>query len=156
MHNRAMGRDDRDLTGIEYELTLLSRHFVHAAPRTQLALDRSGYLLLGRLELEQPMSLRGLAEAFRLDQSTINRQVAALRRQGLVERIADPEGGPAHVYRPTEEGLLRLHEDRARFQQGIDRVIGSWSRADRADLHRLLVELNSGIEELEGHPWPRH
>ncbi|MGH3412255.1 MAG: MarR family winged helix-turn-helix transcriptional regulator [Marmoricola sp.] len=146
---------DRDVAGIEHELTLLSRHFVHAAPRTELALDRSGYLLLGRLELEQPMTLRGLAEAFRLDQSTINRQVAALRREGLVERIADPEGGPAHVYRPTTEGLRRLRSDRARMQQGIDLVIGSWPGAERADLHRLLVKLNAGIEGLEGRPWPR-
>lgn len=146
---------DADLVGIERELNLLSRHFLTTVQHRDVSLDRSGYLLLGRLELEQPMSLRALAEAFRLDLSTINRQVAALRRRGLVERITDPGGGAAHLYRPTADGLQLLRRDRAVLQTGIEHVVGGWSAEQRAELHAVLLHLNTSIERLESRPWPR-
>lgn len=147
-----MGED----SAIEYELTLLSRHFLHSQQRTPgTQLDRSGYLLLGRLQLEGPMSLRELAEAFRLDVSTVNRQVNALRRKQLVERVSDPEGGLARKVRATEKGLDLLEADRERQRSGLDRVIGAWGERDRRQLLRLLTRLNTDIEQLEGRPWPR-
>ena len=45
--------------------------------------------------MQHPMSLKELSCAFSLDISTINRQIGALRRQGLVERVEDPDGGLA-------------------------------------------------------------
>ncbi len=55
---------DRDevVADVENELTLLSRYHAHAQ-RAGFQLDRSAYLLLGRLELEHPLSLKQLAEA---------------------------------------------------------------------------------------------
>ena len=94
-----------DLVGdVEVELTLLGRHAMHSSQHTEdRQLDRSGYHLLGRLE-RTPLSLKQLAEAFRLDQSTVNRQVNALQKAGHVERIADPDGGTALLIRPTTAG----------------------------------------------------
>src|ERR1700760_3477817 len=97
-------RTDVSLALLEQELTLLARHQLSSGLDPDLHLDRSGYQLLGRLELG-PLSLSGLAEAFRLDVSTVSRQVAALRRKGLVERIPDPDGGMAKLLRPTRLGL---------------------------------------------------
>lgn len=146
----------QDVAGIEYELTLLSRHFVQAGRRSpDLTLDRSGYLLLGRLEREAPMSLKELADAFRLDVSTVNRQVAALLRKDLVERMPDPDCGPAHKVRATDAGLAHLRRDRELMRAGLEQVVGEWDTSDTRMLHRLLAMLNSGIESLEGNAWPR-
>lgn len=145
---------DRDLVDIEYELTLLSRY--HAvAQRAELHLDRSAYLLLGRLELQHPMSLRELSCAFGLDISTINRQIGALRRQGLVERVVDPEGGLARKVRATESGLAQLRADRDHSTTGVAKVVRDWTPESRRALGELLRRFNRSVEDIEGRSWPR-
>jgi DNA-binding MarR family transcriptional regulator len=140
---------------LEQELTLLSRHQLSAAHHNPaLVLDRSAYQLLGRLDLG-PLSLRQLAEAFRLDISTVNRQIASLRRKGLVERIADPGGGVAHLLRPTREGLAQLRADRQTRHDQIGQVLETWEADDVAGFQALLAKFNLSIESLEGQPWPR-
>lgn len=78
-------RDDTVLANLALELTLLSRHFPSSLRRQPgCQLDRSAFLILTRLNLGTPLSLRELAEALRLDVSTVNRQVGAMLEQGLV------------------------------------------------------------------------
>ena len=146
---------DPRIAALEVELSLLARHHLHSSQHSpDRLLDRSGYHLLSRLELG-PMNLKQLAEAFRLDPSTVNRQVNALLRAGLVERAADPAGAIARVLRPTDAGLDLLHRDRAILQEQVGRVLEGWDATDVADLRRLLEKLNTSIEALEGRPWPR-
>jgi DNA-binding MarR family transcriptional regulator len=146
---------DPRIAALEVELSLLARHFLHSSQHSpERLLDRSGYQLLSRLELG-PLTLKQLAEAFRLDASTVNRQVNALLRAGLVERIPDPAGAVAKVLRPTDKGLDLLHRDRSVAQEQIAQVLAGWKRQDRDDLRRLLEKLNTSIEALEGRPWPR-
>ena len=140
---------------LEQELTLLARHQLSSAAHTpDLELDRSGYQLLSRLELE-PLTLKQLAEAFRLDVSTVNRQVATLRRKGLAERIDSPDGGIARLLRPTKKGLALLQKDRAMRHTQVGRVLETWNDDDVAALHELLAKFNTSIEDLEGRRWPR-
>ncbi|HEX2896013.1 MAG TPA: MarR family winged helix-turn-helix transcriptional regulator [Marmoricola sp.] len=146
---------DPRIAGLEVELSLLARHHLHASQHSaERLLDRSGYHLLSRLELG-PMNLKQLAEAFSLDPSTVNRQVNALLRAGLLEKAPDPAGAVARVLRPTRHGLDLLHRDRAVLQAQVGRVVGDWDPADVDDLRRLLEQLNTSIEALEGRPWPR-
>ncbi|GAB2658862.1 MarR family transcriptional regulator [Prescottella soli] len=146
---------DGTQTEIEYELTLLSRYHALARQRGGQKLDRSAYLILARLELEPPMSLKELSEAFRLDISTINRQVGALERRGYVERLADPDGGAARKITPTRAGLDQLHEDRDLNRRGIGTVLDGWSDEDVVELRNVLARFNSDVERLEGRSWPR-
>lgn len=140
---------------LEQELTLLSRHQLSSAQHNpDLVLDRSAYQLLGRLELG-PLSLKQLAELFRLDVSTVNRQIASLRRKGLVERIADPAGGLAQLLRPTRKGLAQLRADRVTRHGQIGQVLETWDPADVERLHEMLAKFNVSIESLEGQSWPR-
>ena len=143
----------RDVSGLEYELILLSRHSLQRGRLQEL--DRSAYILLGRLELGDAMSLKELAIACSVDISTINRQVGMLERKALVERVDDPRGGLARKIQPTPLGLERLRADRATSCEGVRRVVSDWPEA-RVDLLRtLLREFNGGIEGLEGQRWPR-
>ena len=140
---------------LEQELTLLARHQLSSNLHDpDLGLDRSGYQLLSRLELG-PLSLGGLAEAFKLDVSTVNRQIAALRRKDLVERIPDPAGGLAKLLRPTRQGRALLGKDRTVRHGHVAQVIADWDPADVTRLQELLALFNTSIENLEGRPWPR-
>ncbi|MFL6109675.1 MAG: MarR family winged helix-turn-helix transcriptional regulator [Marmoricola sp.] len=140
---------------LEQELTLLSRHQLSSAHHNpDLILERSAYQLLGRLEFG-PLSLKQLAELFRLDVSTVNRQIASLRRKGLVERVADPAGGVAQLLRPTRQGLARLRADRATRHRQIGEVLRTWDPEDVERLQEMLARFNVSIESLEGQPWPR-
>lgn len=144
------------LGDLERELTLLARHHLSTRQaRPGQTLERSAYLLLNRLESEQSMSLKELAAAFQLDVSTINRQVAAMLKQGLIERFADPSGGMARRLRATSLGLQRLAEDREQSRAGIARVVANWPHQDVERLVELLTKFNVSIEELEANPWPR-
>lgn len=143
------------LEGIERELMLIARHHVMGKRRGD-GMERSAYLLLTRLEVEGPMSIGQLAEAFRLDTSTVNRQVAALLRAGDAERIADPDGGLARKLRITEGGAERLAGERATHCHGLERVLASWDEGERRELFEVLTRFNRSVENVEGREWPRN
>lgn len=148
--------DPDALDRLSFELTLLSRHYnTYSARRPGFRLDRSAFLILTRLEMATALSLRELAEAFRLDISTINRQVAAMSRQHLVVRVPDPDGGVARKVRASAEGLELLAHDRALGRQGMEKVVADWSEADIALLGSLVARFNADIERREANPWPR-
>ncbi|MEV0245195.1 MarR family winged helix-turn-helix transcriptional regulator [Nocardia sp. NPDC050712] len=151
-----MSDEPAALQRLVYEMTLLSRHFpTSVLRRPGFQLDRSAYLLLIRLELDAPLSLRELAEAFRLDISTINRQVGSMLKQGLVERVPDPAGGIARKIQASPAGLDLLVQDRAQSRDGIGAVVADWDAADVALLSKLVARFNASIEAKEDNPWPR-
>ncbi|GAA4587269.1 MarR family winged helix-turn-helix transcriptional regulator [Planotetraspora phitsanulokensis] len=145
----------REIAEIERELRLIGRHVAMGAFGTRGRLDRSAYLLLSRIEIEGPMSIGQLAEAFGLDTSTVNRQTAALLRSGVAERIPDPDGGMARKVRITPEGLRRLHADRAWATDGLGVVLAGWTREDLAGFASVLARFNMAVEDHEGRGWPR-
>ncbi|PZT73806.1 MULTISPECIES: MarR family winged helix-turn-helix transcriptional regulator [unclassified Streptomyces] len=144
-------REDR-VSDMEREVTLLSRHFVALrGPRAGQSLDRSAYVLLTRLETGDGLTLKELTNAFQADASTINRQVSAMLREGLVERIPDPAGGVARRIRPTALGLERLEADRAVSRAGTARLAetAGWSGERVDEFVTLLAEFNQSAERLE-------
>ncbi|AEM81378.1 MarR family winged helix-turn-helix transcriptional regulator [Streptomyces violaceusniger] len=135
----------------------------HTAPPANLGaesctptrLDRSGYLLLSRLDVEGAMSIGQLADAFQLDVSTVNRQTGALLRAGLVERIADPDGGLARKLRITPQGADRMAAERTCRQTDLSRLLESWPSEDVARLEDVLTRFNREVERQDGRAWPR-
>lgn len=63
--------------------------------------------LLWLLSDRRPRTLREIADALGLEQSTVNRQVNGALKEGLVRRIDEP-GQPARRIEPTEDGLAAL------------------------------------------------
>jgi DNA-binding MarR family transcriptional regulator len=141
------------LAAIERELTLVSRH--QPAATAKGVLERSAYLMLSRIDATGPMTARELATGLQLEISTVTRQVGAMLRERLVERIPDPDGGPARRLRITPTGASRLAADRKRYRAGLATVVAAWPESECADLYRLLRALNEDIERLQGTPWPR-
>ncbi|MFD7921396.1 MarR family winged helix-turn-helix transcriptional regulator [Streptomyces sp. NPDC059740] len=150
-----MGRSTRD---VEYEQMLLSRHSFLSrggGRREDGVLERSAYILLSRINMQGPMSIGELSEAFGLDASTLNRQTAAAMRAGLVDRIPDPEGGMARKFRLTDKGARILEEEREGIVDALDRVMHDWSEEDVVAFAGYLRRFNTDIERLAGRPWPR-
>ncbi|MDT0343526.1 MarR family winged helix-turn-helix transcriptional regulator [Streptomyces litchfieldiae] len=150
----------QDMDRIERELMLLGRHTAtgsigRCGGPAEDRLERSAYLLLSRIEAQGPMSIGQLAEALRLDCSTVNRQTAAALRAGLLERIPDPEGGLARKLRVTDEGLRRLRRDRDERINGLSGLLNDWSPRELAAFARVLTRFNATVEREEGEPWPR-
>ncbi|KJF20641.1 transcriptional regulator [Rhodococcus sp. AD45-ID] len=143
---------------IEFETMLLGRYVGLHPPQYKHGgnhLDRSAYTLLSRIDMQGPMSIGELGEAFGLDTSTLSRQTSAMVNSGLVQRISDPDGGMARKFRITDEGMRRLGADRAGNVDGLDRVVADWEPEDVATFAMWLRRFNSDVEKLAGRPWPR-
>jgi DNA-binding MarR family transcriptional regulator len=87
-----------------------------------------------------------LAEAMRLDQSTVSRHVSALEQARLVERSHDPDDRRAALLSMTSAGRRRLatilEERRAIFRAAT----AEWSDDDRARLAGLLDRMVRALD----------
>jgi DNA-binding MarR family transcriptional regulator len=143
---------------IERELLIMTRHReMTSSRRTRPGdyLDRSAYVLLSRLEVQGPMSIAEFVEAFGLAASTFTRQTNALLKDGLLERMLDPDGGLARKLRITGNGAKRLAWERNQFVAGLADVFVDWPPERLANFVADLQQFNTDIERLTGRPWPR-
>lgn len=100
--------DLSDVTALGGELLRLQRRrtTVHAG----VVLDNSAFRLLWVLSDGEPRTLRQLAEALDLEQSTVNRQVNAALCAGYLERFSVP-GSPSKLVRPSVAGERAYDHD---------------------------------------------
>jgi len=135
--------DDRMLRQLGDELMRLSRRRAQTYPGSEL--DTSAFRLLWLLTEGPSRTLRELADELQLDQSTVNRQVNAAIKHGLVERYAVPDS-PSRLLRPTAAGRAAYVHDaalRAEVYQAVLDELG----ADRSGaLVAELRELNDGLD----------
>lgn len=140
---------------MQYELMLLSRHQLRPHPGEAPMIERSAYLLLSRLELVEPMTLKELSHGLRLDSSTVHRQLGALLRSGHVEYVPGAAGEVARRVAPTPAGLAALIHTRASNEAGLRGVVGNWPEEKKQEFTDLLRQFNQDVETLEAAPWPR-
>ncbi|HEY2812153.1 MAG TPA: MarR family winged helix-turn-helix transcriptional regulator [Acidimicrobiales bacterium] len=142
--------DDVDLSRmIERELAMLARRVDKLRRVMTLpdgtTLDRSAYLLLDHIDTDPAPTLGSLGATLQLDQSTVNRQVGALERDQLVERVAGADGVRAAQLRVTSRGRKQLNAARKLRASRVAHGLAGWSAKDRATLGRLLERLNAAL-----------
>ncbi|SDK44357.1 MarR family winged helix-turn-helix transcriptional regulator [Streptomyces indicus] len=142
---------------VEFEHMVLGRHQLSSAKerKEQGRMERSAYIMLSRIQMQGPMTIGELSEAFRLDTSTVNRQTAGAVRAGLLRRIPDPEGGLARRFQLTPEGEREVDAEREIRVRDLDQVFEDWPAEDVAAFARYLQRFNTSVERLSGQPWPR-
>jgi DNA-binding MarR family transcriptional regulator len=113
---------------------------------SKIGVDRSTVMLLKTLVHVGPSRSSALAAAVHSDPSTVSRQIAAMVRDGLVERRADPEDGRASVLAPTEAGIEVLEEQRRRLGLALARVVQQWAPEDVDQFLDLLERFVSDHE----------
>lgn len=131
-----------DVAAVADTFVALMRTFVRTRSRLLAAakhdVEWSAHVLLRALSMDGPMRSSALAERVESDPSTVSRQVAALVRDGLVERRADPEDGRATLLVPTAKADAILHEQNDIRLQHFARMLSDWSEADLRTFAELL------------------
>ncbi len=135
--------DERVLRELGDELMRLTRRRAQVYPGSRL--DTSAFRLLWLLTEGPPRTLRELADELQLDQSTVNRQVNAAIKHGLVERYAVP-GSPSRLLRPTEAGRTAYLHDGGLRAEVYNAVLEELGAARAQALVAELRELNDGLD----------
>ncbi len=112
------------------------------------SVDPAQAAILYRLKCHGAMRLGDLAEAMRLDASTVSRHVQQLGDRGFIDRDPDPEDGRARIIAISEagRGALKVTFDQRRAI--ITDAIDEWAVADRDRLRDDLVRLTIDLGEL--------
>ncbi len=116
--------------------------------RSGVALSRTGWEFLRRVDDLGPIRVSQLAELLDLSLPVTSRAMQRLEDDGLVVRQADPADGRATRFVATPQGA----EARAKIQRAmhdeLDAVLSTWPEADRrllADLlPRLVADMRAG------------
>ena len=107
----------------------------------------SAHILLKCASLEGPIRASALAEAVQSDPSTVSRQVAALVKDGLLERRADPEDGRASllVTTPKAQAVLAEHDD-IRIEH-FTRMLTGWTHAELREFAAMLERFTGDYDK---------
>lgn len=112
----------------------------------------TAHAVLRALRTEGPLRAGEVAEHLQFDPSTVSRQVAALVKDGLIERRADPEDGRASVLVLTEKADVVL-ADYQRFRVGVfAAMLADWSPGEVTDLTAKLKRFTAAYEDVSCRP----
>ena len=118
------------------------------------ARDMGRGALIMKLHIHGASRPSELAARADLDLSTVSRHLAALEREGLVARLADPIDGRAHVVELTRMGQEHLADFFAVRNQMVAAATASWTTEERLQLehllHRLVADLVALRDPKEG------
>jgi len=118
------------------------RHTAEHHSHLRVADGRLMWLLSDR----QPRTLREVSEALKLEQSTVNRQVNAALKGGLLRRSREP-GQPAGLVTVTDEGLARFEADLALHLGLFETALGTLGEAEQGQFLTLLRRFVDGYAE---------
>lgn len=134
---------------IEQQLFILFRRSqaIHVSTRSgDFELDRSIYGILCLIDDEGPVRLGAIAHRFRLDPSTITRQVQAVVRLGLAVKTVDPNDRRAAILSLTPVGQETITHAREHRRRMLHRILGDWSQDQRLEFLAALRRFNSTVD----------
>nr|WP_042352892.1 MarR family transcriptional regulator [Bacillus massiliigorillae] len=138
------------LETIEVEMALLVRKIsALTAISEKGSLDRSAYLLLHQISIQNGVGVKTLAHELLLNVSTVSRQAAALEKKGLVIKVDDPNDGRAYFFELTEQGETELRNFKEIRLERIASLLSEWPDEDCETFGRLLKKLNHEIRSYE-------
>lgn len=137
---------NKDFEVLQLELAWLVRYISSLTPnQTERTLDRSGFLILQYIEAQGSAGIKELASYFKLDISTMSRQVRKLEQKDCLKRIPKPEDKRAFSLSLTTSGKDILDTYRDVKVKRIEELFGHWKDQDLKDFSRLLEKANKDI-----------
>ncbi len=131
-----------DVSNVADTFVDLARTFTRARAKllaqAQHDVEWSAHVVLKALSLEGPMRASDLADRIDSDPSTVSRQVAALVKNGFIERQADPEDGRASLLVPTSKADVVLEEHNEIRLEHFNRMLSDWTERDLRRFASLL------------------
>ena len=107
------------------------------------------HVLVHLARSDGPQRSGDIAEALYSDPSTVSRRVAALVKQGLIERRADPGDGRASLLAVTRAGHTALEQSRRRKAEIVADALSTWPIEKRRALVALLADFTSDYHQHE-------
>jgi DNA-binding MarR family transcriptional regulator len=95
------------------------------------------------LDREGSLRQTSLAQELGLAQRSVTQAVESLARDGLVERTPDPDDGRAKLVTMTGEGAVALAASTDAGELMLQRIFGSLSQKQLAQLDKLLGVVDS-------------
>lgn len=136
------------LEKIEYDIALLVRLTTAISPKLG-ELDRSGYILLSKLEESEPVAINAIADELRLNVSTASRQIAALEAKRFVRRSPDQRNGRTSLIEITPRGREVFGNVRKARIAAYSEILGNWPEAELSRLEETLEKLNHSLADWE-------
>ena len=137
-----MDRDD-STAAVQRELTVFARRVRGLPQRLHQELPFVAYSMLSTIAEGDDLRAVDLAAWYRLDKSTVSRQVGDLERRGLVERAAGPAGGRGQLLRVTAAGRRLLADAAATRHAELARRVAGWSDDELAAFASALQRYNA-------------
>ena len=135
---------------IEHQLFKLLRrtNAIHVQTSSgEIELERSAYAILCLIADDGPQRLGSIATAFRLDPSTITRQVQAVERLGLAAKSSDPADRRAALLHLTDTGRDAIGTARAHRRRMLDAILADWSEDERSEFLKALQRFNDTMDD---------
>ncbi|MCU0270943.1 MAG: MarR family transcriptional regulator [Acidimicrobiales bacterium] len=151
-----MGKRGADVVAAEQALErlfrLTSNRTVHARQAAAVGVEvtRAGYAVLRSVDEAGQSALGEVARECSMDPAAVTRQIRALERHGLLERVAHDGDARVIVVRLTAAGrdvYRRIVTLRTAY---LADVLADWSVQDRATLARLVDRL---VDDLRAAPF---
>jgi DNA-binding MarR family transcriptional regulator len=117
-----------------------------------LTVGKYNYLVALASSPSRSRTLNEIGALIHTSSATVTGMIAALERDGLVERENNPLDGRSTIARLTPSGEALLHEAMTPHQRNIEASMKNITRAERQQLFALLLKLGSGF----GVTSPRH
>ncbi|NRQ51692.1 MarR family winged helix-turn-helix transcriptional regulator [Aeromicrobium stalagmiti] len=104
--------------------------------------------LLYTLKCQGAMRLGDIAEAMKLDASTVSRHVHQLGERGFLDREPDPDDGRARIIAISDSGRASLRHTFDQRRAIITAALTDWDDADRDRLRHDLARLTATLGDL--------
>jgi len=110
-----------------------------------LTVGKYNYLVALSSSPSRSRTLNEIGALIHTSSATVTGMIAALERDGLVERENNPLDGRSTVARLTPAGEAKLRDVMAPHQRNIEASMTNITRAERQQLFALLLKLGSGF-----------
>ena len=131
-------------TGSMSLITRLSRLVFRRATEEVLGMRLKQLIALDYLREHQGTPQKALGLSLMLDPNNCVILLNDLDVHGYIERRRDPEDRRRHLVEITPAGLKALEKAEARMEDLEEEVLCNLSKAERAELHGLLVKALAG------------
>ncbi|HEY1105788.1 MAG TPA: MarR family winged helix-turn-helix transcriptional regulator [Agromyces sp.] len=143
---------DEHAAAILRELIVITRRGVADARTAPLSLSMTDQSILGFIVDHPGCRSVDIAEAFRLNRSTVSRQLAGLTRLGVVREVADASGR-GRPLELTDAGWSAYDEAIELLQGVVGRHLDGWSDTEVARFATDLTRFNDAAADGDR---PRH
>ncbi|SEJ47809.1 MULTISPECIES: MarR family winged helix-turn-helix transcriptional regulator [unclassified Variovorax] len=106
--------------------------------------------VLVSLKKRKALSQAELARIAQVEQPSMAQLLARMERDGLVERVADPDDGRSRLISLTPLAAKRLPRAKALMDAHAQDALAGFSADEVAQLAALLERLNANVERMGG------